>query len=99
MAEILSLFLKFVARTKVQPFLCFLQKILEKVVKMDPLFVNARVDLGRFYISLGDNQKAEEHFLESLKMTPGNVDANRHYASLLENQVFTHLLETAITCL
>ena len=54
---------------------------------MDPLFGNARVDLGRFYVSLGNSKRAEVMFRESLKMTPGNVDANRHYASLLEKEV------------
>lgn len=64
------------------------QQTLEKAVRMDPLFVIAKLDLARYYNHHGNEEKAEQLFEEALEVHPDSFDGHIHYREFLYEKVF-----------
>ena len=62
-------------------------KTLEKAVRMDPLFVIAKLDLARYYSHHGNDEKAENVFEEALEVHPDSFDGHIHYGEFLYEKV------------
>ncbi|KAJ7331213.1 hypothetical protein OS493_019995 [Desmophyllum pertusum] len=56
---------------------------LEKAVRMDPLFVIAKLDLAIYYNHHGNVEKAERLFEEALEVHPDSFDGHIHYGEYL----------------
>lgn len=60
---------------------------LEAAVRMDPLFVIARLDLARYYGHHGNLETAEQLFKEALEVHPDSFDGHIYYGEFLYNKV------------
>ena len=60
---------------------------LEKAVRMDPLFVIAKLDLARYYSHHENEEKAEQTFEEALEVHPDRFDGHIHYEEFLYDEV------------
>ena len=60
---------------------------LETAVRMDPLFVIARLDLARYYDHHGNQETAEQLFKEALEVHPDSFDGHIHYGEFLHSKV------------
>ena len=56
---------------------------LETAVRMDPLFVIARLDLARYYDHHGNQETVEQLFKEALEVHPDSFDGHIHYGEFL----------------
>ncbi|MDQ3861539.1 MAG: tetratricopeptide repeat protein [Actinomycetota bacterium] len=57
-------------------------KAYRSVLDLDPEDPNAHLEMGLYHERRGEVERAEEHFVESLKQEPGNPRALYSYASL-----------------
>src|SRR5829696_7884972 len=57
-------------------------KAYRSVLNLDPEDPNAHLEMGLYHERRGEVERAEEHFVESLKQEPGNPRALYSYASL-----------------
>src|SRR5215212_9131452 len=57
-------------------------KAYRSVLNLDPEDPNAHLEMGLYHERRGEVERAEEHFIESLKQEPGNPRALYSYASL-----------------
>ncbi|CAH3170165.1 unnamed protein product, partial [Porites lobata] len=60
-----------------------LLQALETAVRVDPLFVIARLDLSRYYDHHGNQETAEKLFKEALEVHPDSFDGHIHYGEFL----------------
>ena len=56
-------------------------------MRMDPLFVIAKLDLARYYDHHGNAEKTEQLFQEALEVHPDSFDGHIHYGEFLYEKV------------
>lgn len=58
------------------------RKVYQEIIKENPNFVNAYIDLGRVCVRLGDLQTAAENFKTAIEMDPENENFRKEFESL-----------------